>query len=610
MGMGAIDIPIQQMKMLGKATSSTNESIRRHSPSRSKSKENPSSPDTASLQSPSATTLPTDQSSTGGSTLPTDQSSTAASSTKDGSDASPSRENVQKRSDSGGALLSPSSSHTPSVADSTTTTTNPSNQPGNASPTSPRGRSKSKMAEDLATALGVGRGFGQVVEAGVRSPMDFTLSLAQGFHNAPRLYGDTTVRPPARVTGWQSGARAAAKELGMGFFDGVSGLVTQPLEGAKKGGLPGLVKGFGKGIGGLVLKPGAGIWGIPGYTFKGIYKEYQKVMGASVQNYILAARTAQGVEDFQKAGDAEKRDVLGRWQLAKPDITRQRKAWIRRTKSSGGRDPSPVAAGVVAAGGALAELPSPGGGPGSSSAAAAASPSAQQQAQVSGLDSADPEAFENAIRESVRATSTGDPAQDAMIERALRASVAELQRQQQEQQQARRDGGGGGESGSKGGGDDAAVKRAIQASIDEAERAEREQRDEDEKGGKQGAKGHAKGHEHGEEERRYREQLEAAIQASMRDHSGRSGDVDSSDDEDYKRAVRESLQGIDDLDLSDKQKAKEKKAFVKEKEKESGESDGKKQAKQAGGKSEEEIVMEYVKRQSLAEEEHRQARKG
>jgi hypothetical protein len=42
------------------------------------------------------------------------------------------------------------------------------------------------------------------------------------------------------------------------MYDGISGLVTQPLEGAKKGGFGGFVKGFGKGIGGVVLKPSAG----------------------------------------------------------------------------------------------------------------------------------------------------------------------------------------------------------------------------------------------------------------------------------------------------------------------------------------------------------------
>jgi hypothetical protein len=48
------------------------------------------------------------------------------------------------------------------------------------------------------------------------------------------------------------------QEFGLGFYDGITGLVTQPLKGAEKEGAAGLLKGIGKGIGGLVLKPGAG----------------------------------------------------------------------------------------------------------------------------------------------------------------------------------------------------------------------------------------------------------------------------------------------------------------------------------------------------------------
>jgi hypothetical protein len=53
-------------------------------------------------------------------------------------------------------------------------------------------------------------------------------------------------------------ALTASQEFGYGFYDGISGLITQPLRGAEKEGTAGLIKGFGKGIGGLVLKPGAG----------------------------------------------------------------------------------------------------------------------------------------------------------------------------------------------------------------------------------------------------------------------------------------------------------------------------------------------------------------
>lgn len=42
------------------------------------------------------------------------------------------------------------------------------------------------------------------------------------------------------------------------MYDGIAGFVTQPIDGAKKEGVAGLIKGFGKGIGGLMLKPSAG----------------------------------------------------------------------------------------------------------------------------------------------------------------------------------------------------------------------------------------------------------------------------------------------------------------------------------------------------------------
>ena len=63
----------------------------------------------------------------------------------------------------------------------------------------------------LEAALGAGKSVKQIVGAGLKSPMDFTLSLAQGFHNAPKLYGDQSVRQADKVTGLQSGLKAAGK---------------------------------------------------------------------------------------------------------------------------------------------------------------------------------------------------------------------------------------------------------------------------------------------------------------------------------------------------------------------------------------------------------------
>lgn len=64
---------------------------------------------------------------------------------------------------------------------------------------------------DFESALQTGKGVSRMVGAGVKSPMDFTLALAKGFHNAPKLYGDKSVRQSEKITGIQSGLVAATR---------------------------------------------------------------------------------------------------------------------------------------------------------------------------------------------------------------------------------------------------------------------------------------------------------------------------------------------------------------------------------------------------------------
>ena len=182
-------------------------------------------------------------------------------------------------------------------------------------PTS-EGKEKGKKAkrnltkDDVDNALQSGKGAYKFVTAGIKSPMDVTVALAKGNHNAPKLYGDDTVRKHDKITDLSSGLKAAGKEFGYGFYDGISGLVTQPLAGAKKEGAPGLVKGFGKGIGGIVFKPAAAVFALPGYTFKGIYREIRKNSGPSVDGYIVAARTVQGYEEVRDSSPQERDQVV------------------------------------------------------------------------------------------------------------------------------------------------------------------------------------------------------------------------------------------------------------------------------------------------------------
>ena len=110
----------------------------------------------------------------------------------------------------------------------------------------------------IENALNITQEVNRLVIKGARTPMNACLGLAKGFRNAPRLYNDETIRPIEKVTGLTSGLRVAGKEFGFGMYDGISGLITHPWNGAKTDGGLGFLKGVGKGIGGAFLKPAGG----------------------------------------------------------------------------------------------------------------------------------------------------------------------------------------------------------------------------------------------------------------------------------------------------------------------------------------------------------------
>ena len=140
--------------------------------------------------------------------------------------------------------------------------------------------------------------------------MDLSLALTQGFRNAPRLYGDTTVRPPPRISGIQSGLRAAGAEFTTGIYDGVTGLFSQPYHGAREGGTLGFAQGVGKGLGGFILKDLAAITAPFGYTMKGMHMEIIK--GRQPTKLVRRARIQQGTIDFVELKEAERKQQLAK----------------------------------------------------------------------------------------------------------------------------------------------------------------------------------------------------------------------------------------------------------------------------------------------------------
>ncbi|KAF2183248.1 glycosyltransferase family 1 protein [Zopfia rhizophila CBS 207.26] len=154
------------------------------------------------------------------------------------------------------------------------------------------------LAEELAQEAG--HGFRKTGAAIVKAPMEFSVAVTQGFHNAPRLYGDETVRRPPRITGFHSGLRAGRDEFVYGIHDGFTGLWTHPYHGAKEGGIMGFLHGVGMGIGGVVLKDIAAFLGPGAYVMKGLHEEVLKKYQPT--NSLRRARIIQGQKELTELG--------------------------------------------------------------------------------------------------------------------------------------------------------------------------------------------------------------------------------------------------------------------------------------------------------------------
>ncbi|KAF2969959.1 hypothetical protein GQX73_g3649 [Xylaria multiplex] len=365
-------------------------------------------------------------------------------------------EGTSPQSSSDGVITPNALEHTgsdsASILSNTLITSNPSTAPQqhNSNTRAMRAESISSegMNQQLERVLDTGKSINNIIATGVKSPMNFCMGLARGFRNAPNLYNDDTIRPTEKITGFSSGLKVAGKEFGLGLYDGITGLVTQPLKGAEKEGGAGLLKGFGKGIGGLVFKSGAAVWGIPAYTMAGIHAEIRTMFAQSAHKYIVASRMSQGNEDFNTSSAEEREDIEVRWLSLKDNM---KGFYALKQKEKGkSRDASPSTPSAPehasASTESLGELPRTGWFQSRNAIVddkrrlqeqkkewkrkRTEGPFVEEDIRSVSTDNTrelDDE-FEAAIQSAVQETSRGNAVEDAHVEQAIRSSVIIMRR--------------------------------------------------------------------------------------------------------------------------------------------------------------------------------------
>ncbi|GIY23535.1 vacuolar protein sorting-associated protein 13 [Caerostris darwini] len=117
-----------------------------------------------------------------------------------------------------------------------------------------------EFAEGL--ALGVKSLFGHAIGGAAGAASRITGTLGKGIaaltldKDYQKKRRQNISRRPQDFT---HGIAQSGKGLVMGVFDGVTGIVTKPIEGAREGGVGGFFKGVGKGLIGVVTRPTAGV---------------------------------------------------------------------------------------------------------------------------------------------------------------------------------------------------------------------------------------------------------------------------------------------------------------------------------------------------------------
>ncbi|KAL5373105.1 hypothetical protein DPSP01_012965 [Paraphaeosphaeria sporulosa] len=175
-----------------------------------------------------------------------------------------------------------------------------------AGPSDSAAKTTSKAAANFGKSFG--KFSGRFLQGAV---VDLPLAVADGLRSVPKLYGED-VQSHGEVTDAASGFMVGGRGFLQGMTDGVSGLVSKPMQGLKEEGALGFAKGTGKGVLGFATKTSSAAIGIVAYPGQGITKSLIAPFRSTTRKSVMAQRAAEG-EHMARTEGLEHLDVLRRF---------------------------------------------------------------------------------------------------------------------------------------------------------------------------------------------------------------------------------------------------------------------------------------------------------
>ncbi|WVQ94968.1 hypothetical protein IAU59_002059 [Kwoniella sp. CBS 9459] len=155
--------------------------------------------------------------------------------------------------------------------------------------------------------------------------MNIINHVSQGMDNIPKLIGSSS-RERGKVSDFESGVREGAKGVFYGYWDGITGLVTEPVEGAKKEGFVGAIKGMGRSYINATARPAAGIMGAMSLPLRGAAKSFRSRFSMPQELVLQDPRKALGIQSARTLSSEAKDQILQRFEsVASKENVKSRK---------------------------------------------------------------------------------------------------------------------------------------------------------------------------------------------------------------------------------------------------------------------------------------------
>ncbi|WWC91963.1 uncharacterized protein L201_006916 [Kwoniella dendrophila CBS 6074] len=159
-----------------------------------------------------------------------------------------------------------------------------------------------------------------------RGMMNIVDNLYEGMENIPRMIGSEEVREKGKVHDFESGVKEGAKGVFYGYWDGITGLVREPVEGAKKEGFVGAIKGMGRSYVNVTARPAAGIMGAISLPLRGATKAFKERFAAPQEIVLQQPRKLLSIESLNVLSKEEKENLIKKFE----DLTKSEKVKARK----------------------------------------------------------------------------------------------------------------------------------------------------------------------------------------------------------------------------------------------------------------------------------------